>query len=269
MALHDSYARVTPFELTFSDPARAGELAEAVLEEAEARGVPADDPGAFINLGTVGSFLRELRAADAPPEAIHDYGLLVYHAVHFQEAGRPLLLVSTHVARYLTGGSMGDEAPPLPAPAGYVQLPRHLFWVGGGDGGPAEAVDGFFWTLDGRGILRVLLATGLRDDRPGLAAVSVPEAPWADAGSWLDADVRGEGRQDFATTLPGGELEGLYSFTAAGEVLKLAARVFAYVHRHPGAVEDADGTSLSAADRAPGEPAPTSLPYRKVVLQDA
>lgn len=276
MALHDRYARVTPFEITFPDLDGAGELAAAVAEEATARGVRADDPAAFINLGAVGAFLKKLKGPDAQPEAIHDYALLAYHAVRFHEAGRPVLLVSTHVARYLVEGSMGDEAPSLPGAAGYVQLPRNLFWVGGGEAAPAEAVDGFFWAVDGRGLFRALLAKGIRDDRPGLATVAVPEAPWADAGAWLDADVRGSVRDaggtssgagggDFATTLPGGELEALYSFTAAGEVLKLAARLFAYIGRHPGAVEE----PRDAAAATSGEPAPTTLPYRKVVLEDA
>ncbi len=153
-------------------------------------------------------------------------------------AGRPVHLVDVHVARFLVGGPPTAEAVgDPPTPAGYAQLPRHLFWVGGGGGDDAaEPVDGFFWTVSGDGTLHLLLATGIREGRPGLGVVPLPEAPWAEADTWMAASVR-EAGDDFATTLPGGELEGLYSLTAAGEVLKLAARLFAYERAVPEAVE--------------------------------
>ena len=72
----------------------------------------------------------------------------------------------------------------------------------------------------------------------------------------LDTPIRSPG-PDFATTLPGGELEELYSFVAAGEVLKLVARLFARVRADPGT--PVDGPSLT-----PGGPAPSTLPYRRI-----
>jgi len=170
-----------------------------------------------------------------------------------------------------------------PVDAAYVQLPRHLFWVGGGrDEDPAaalaEPVDGFFWTLGAEGLVHVLLATGMRDDRPGLAVVAVPEAPMAEAERWLVTDVRPDG-DDFATTLPGGDLEGLYSFTAAGEVLKLLARLFVYEEAVPHAVQERepDRGGVASEVEVPGEiappppaheaPVPSRLPYKRVVLE--
>lgn len=259
MALHDDHLRLTPFELAFPDPAAMRALVRDVAAEAEGRGTDPGDPGAFVMLAAVGGFLRELRGPDAAPEAIHEYAALVFHAFHFVRAGAPALLLGTHAARYLVEAD-GDDAPPAPpSPAGYVQLPRNLFWVHPSPEAAAEAVDGLFWTVS-EGLLHVLLAVGLHEGRPGLGVVPLPAAPLADAPAWRTAGVRPEG-EDFATTLPGGEMEGLYSLTTAGEVLKLLARLFAYVAGFPEAVVDGPAAAEGAT------PSPSSLPYRKVVLR--
>lgn len=258
MALHDDYLRRTPFELTFPD----GEAASAVLDdiagEAQARGTDPGDPGAFVMLGAVGELLRELRGPDTSGDAIHEYAALVFHAFHLRRAGGAVHLLTTHVARFLVEGSVSGAAPAPPTDAGYVQLPRNLFWVHTSPAGPAEAVDGFFWTVAG-GALHVLLAVGLVEGRPGFGVVPLPQAPLADAAAWLDAAGREEGG-DFTTTLPGGELEGLYSLATAGEVFKLVGRVFAYLARFPEAVVE------GGAGPAGASPAPSGLPYRRVVL---
>lgn len=259
MALHDDYLRRTPFELAFPDAGAARALVADIAREAEERGSDPGDPGAFVMLGTVGEFLRRLRGPDASAEAIHDYAALVFHAFHFLEAGSPVTLLGTHAARYLTGGGVGAAAPVLPSAAGYVQLPRNLFWVHPAPEAAAEAVDGLFWTASG-GVLHVLLAVGLHEGRPGLGVVPLPEAPLADMEAWLTAPSRPEG-EDFATTLPGGEMEGLHSLTTAGEALKLLARIFAYVARFPEALVEGPVPPEGAA------PAPSSLPYRKAVLR--
>jgi len=276
MPLHDAYARRTPFELAFPDREAADAFVRAVTEEAEARGVDPSDRAAFSMLGSVGAAVHGLQGPDAPGVAIRDYAALLFHAFHFVREGRPVHLVDVHVARYLVEGPAPGGTPEPPARAGYVQLPRHLFWVGGEGDEAAEPVDGFFWTLSTDGSIHVLLATGMREGRSGLAVVPLPDAPWAEAGAWMDAHVREVGA-DFATTLPGGELEGLYSFTAAGEVLKLAARLFAYEGAVPEAVEKHapptngrdHGNPVGAESREPGGsegPTPSSLPYRRIVL---
>jgi len=279
MSLHDAYARRTPFELAFPDRAAADDFVAAVEEEAEALGLDASNRAAFSMLTASGDAARRIRGPDAPAEATHDYLALLFHLYHFARHGRPVHLVDVHAARFLVEGPPGDsdaaEVGEPPARAGYAQLPRNLFWVGGGDA-TAEAVDGFFWTLGEDGMLHLLLATGIRDARPGLAVVPLPEVPWAEAGTWLDARVRAEG-EDFRTTLPGGELEGLYSFTAAGEVLKLAARLFAYERAVPEAVEkhlppsnghgDGDGRAEGTERGEEEGPVPSHLPYRRVVLR--
>lgn len=289
MALHDAYLRRTPFELTFPDAETADEFVSSVASAAEAAGVDPADRRDFVTLDAVGSFLRRIRPEGdgrVGPEAAYDYALLLYHAFHFARHGASPLLVSEGTARALVeGGTTTPAGLTLSDPAGYAQLPRNLFWIQPSPDEPAEAVDGFFWCLGEQGLMHVLLAAGIRDDRPGLAVVPVPEAPWAEAAEWLDAPVRSEGR-DFASTLPGGELDELYSFTTAGEVLKLAARLFAHVAAGPAApaVESppSHADAAPAADAAPSDdadpadapgaspmldtsnPTPSSLPYRRI-----
>ena len=266
MTLHDLYARLTPYEIAFQDQDAVEALMVEIKKEAEGRGADPSSPQAFITMGSVGAFVRELQGPDAPPEAIHQYGALVFQAVHFAAADCPLYLLGIHAARYLVEGVPegyhvllgGDPVPPTPA--GYLQLPQHLFWTVGGEADPAESIDGMFWMISGAGLLHVLLVKGLRPDRPGFGTIVVPEAPAAEAGTWLDADVRESGA-DFSSELPGSELDGLYAVEAAGEVLKLLARFFAYVSAVPGALE-----SVDAPVQRGGVPSPSALSHVRVTL---
>lgn len=261
MSLHDAYARRTPFELAFEERSVAEELAGRIEEEASARGADPSDPISFLTLGSVAEFVRRVEGPDTPAEARDSFALLLYHAVHFVRAGYPLYLLTTQAAHYLVEGVPGHDVEPV-AEAGYLQLPQHLFWAE--DGAPAapESVDGIFWTVTPAGSLQTLIASGLRPDRPGFAVLALPQAPLAEAGDWLDAGVRPDG-PDFESALPGGELDRLHAFRAAGEVLKFLARFFAYVRSVPGAVEAGE-----AASEAEG-PAASRLPYHRVVLTDA
>ena len=261
MPLHDLYARVTPFELAFANPGRADALAEAVAEEARLRAVDDSDPFTFVTMGAVGAFLRELQGPDAPPEAVHQYGALAFHAVAFTRAGRPLYLLGAHVARYLVEGAPGAPPEP-PAASGYLQLPQHMFWMGGDGGLPPESIDGVCWTTGERGLLHAMLAIGVRPDRPGLGVVPIPEAPLTDASMWAAASVRGEGEgEDFTSDLPGADLDRLYALKTAGEALKLLARFFSYARAFPGALE------RRAAHAHEGVlPAPSALPFTRVGL---
>lgn len=258
MSLHDAYARVTPFELAFPTREQAEALSAAVAEEASGRGADPGDPHAFVTMGAVGAFVSEIEGPDAPSGAIHRYGALAFHGVHLTRAMCPVFVLSTHVARYLVGGSPGELADP-PTSAGYLQLPQHLFWADGARYAP-ESVDGIFWTASQRGLLHAMLATGMRPDRPGLGVVPLPEAPLAEATTWLRADVRGDG-SDFANSMPGADLDGLYAFETAGEALKLLARFFAYAATAPGAF-----ARYEPAEHAEGGPEPSRLPFTRVTL---
>jgi hypothetical protein len=76
----------------------------------------------------------------------------------------------------------------------------------------------------------------------------------------LDAAVRDSG-EDYASALPGHDLDRLYSVRTAGEVLKLLARFFAYVQAAPAAVERRNGATEEGA-----RPRPSRLPFARVKL---
>lgn len=272
MSLHDDYARLTPFELLFADPADAEALWAAVSEESEGRGADVHDPQAFVTMGTVTDFIRSVEGDEAPSEAILQYGALAFQAMHQARAGTPVYLLSIHAARYLVEGAPpGDPEPPTPA--GYLQLPRHLFWLEDGSEVP-QSVDGVFWKVSvaGRGegaLLHTLLATSVRPDRGGVGVVPLPEAPLADAPAWLAVDVRGDGA-DFGTALPGAEIDRLYAFAAAGEVLKLLARFFAHLRNVPAAASRKEPVDEAGSGVSPGKnaPEPSALPYVRVNLEE-
>lgn len=259
MSLHDAYARTTPFELAFPDAGEVDRLIAELEEEARGRGADPGDPGSFVTMGSVGSFIQRLQGPEAPPEAIHQYAALVYQAAYFRDAGCPLWILGAHAARYLVEGAPGGVPEP-PASSGYLQLPQHLFWVSApGEGAAPESIDGFFWTVSPGGLLHVLAAVGVRPDRPGFGTVPVPEAPIADAAAWLDFDAR-PGGDDFRSALPGAELDGLLAVETSGEILKLLARFFAYLHAVPGAAEQGEAPSGAA------DPPPSELEFRRVAL---
>lgn len=260
MALHDSYARRTPFELAFPDRTRAEALAEDSLEEAGARGVDAHEPQMFATLGSVGAFLSELRGPDAPPEAVHQYAALAFHGVHFVRAGFPLYLVGAAATRRLVAKTPSHEPRP-PSPAGYLQLPQHMIWVEGDEREVPESADGMFWTVTPSGLLHVLLVTGVRPDRPGVGVVPLPSAPLADAERWASTEVRGAGEgTDFASSIPGASLDELYGIRSAGEPLKLLARFFALTGAEPDTLVAHDPPS----DAGPEGPVPSSFPFKRV-----
>jgi len=262
MSLHDEYARVTPYEIAFRERASAETLVADVEEESAGRGADLEAPHAFVTMGAVAAFVRGVEGPDAPPGAIHQYGALAFHGVHFTKSGCPLYLLSTHAARFLVEGSPGGEPTP-PTPAGYLQLPQHLLWSVDGEGAPAS-IDGVFWTSTTGGSLHALLATGLRADGSGLGVVPLPEAPMDAAADWLTIDARGDG-SDFTSTVPGAELDNLYAVQSSGEVLKLLARFFAYAADVPEALEAHPPQSVDDAGSV-ASPQPSALPYVRVVL---
>ena len=263
MPIHDAWARRTPYELAFPSVGWARDAFTAVREEGEARGVDVRDPDLFVLLGSVGRMFQELRPDEGDPERIQPLGLLLFHAYHFWADGEPLLLVGTAAAR-----SLVEERPPEPvepAPpgrAGYVQLPQHLFWMDAEGGGTPESVDGFFWAAPGPGrLVHVLLAAGLRPDRPGFSVVPLPPASLGGAEAW--AVESGDRGTDFLSRLPGAELERLYRLATPAEVLRLVSRLFVRLAE--------DGAEVGGGAPGGGPPEPegagpptTALPYRRL-----
>lgn len=257
MSLHDAYARITPYELAFPDRSVTQDFLARIDAEVSRSGTDPNDPHSFVTMDAVGAFVRGLEGPDAPPAAVHHLGALVYHGVQFTRADHPLYLLSTAAARYLVEGKPDGLPKPI-SPAGYLQLPQHLFWAEASDAAP-QSVDGIFWTVVADRVLHTLIVTGLRPDRPGLDVVPLPEAPLEEAETWLAVDVRREGA-DFANALPGSDIDRLYSFQATGEILKLLARFFAYVGRTPSAL------CSSESAHADDGPAPSGLPFTRVTL---
>ena len=263
MPVHDAYARITPFELLLPTEDFADKRFPEIAEEAEEREADLSDPERFALLSQAGAVIRTIRGPDDDPRLIHQLGILLFHGFHFWKQGLPFFHAETGVMRYLTetGPREGDWAPSLPGASGYVQFPQHLFWVPGQGEEPAESLDGFFWSNPDGENLSVLIAMGIRKDRPGLSVIPLPSLPLASAADWASLQVRPTGK-DFHSSLPGAELESLYSVEAGAEAIKLVMRVFWYLDVFPG--------SLVAGGTAPAEgdgPQPSRLDSRRIVLR--
>lgn len=279
MSRRDTWARLTPYEVGVPGREFADKNFAAIRKEAETRGVDDTDPGAFLLLGEVGRVLKEIQGEERGGEALHQFGAFLFHAYHFHRAGEPILLAETQALRGVVEGRVALDGweGGLPADAGYLQLPRHLVWSHPDPDGAAEDLDGIFWARSRDETLSLMVAMGIRTQRPGLSVVPLPPVPLSDAPGWPRSRVReaGEG-DDFTTTLPGGELDELYSVIRAGEILKLVAGVFSYLERHPEALGAREEAPHPEELTGPGEEAgpeagermagarPTLLPYRRI-----
>lgn len=221
-------ARIKPFELVFG---RSG-LAEAHfprIAEALTHTVGRLDREQFLVLGAVGELMGELAPDSA--EGTAQIGLLTYHAfLHWQQGVQERELDEVALRDLLARERIGEWRFEPPSPAGYLQLPRHLLWVAGTGGQPAEPVDGFFWVAGDPQVdaIDLLLVLGVHEQRPGITVIELSSGPLPENGHWGDMQAREEGA-DFGNVLPGGER--LYGLSTAGEVLKLASRVFRHLQR--------------------------------------
>lgn len=222
--------RLTPYDLAFGRDALDDRLFPPIAEEAAARDLPLHDPERFLFLSSVGRLLQAVGgdASGSAGEELRQHGRLLFHAFHHWRAGRRTLAVDEPALRRLLGEQPEVDAWRLtvPAPAGYLQLPTNLVWAAPAEGTPPEPADGFFWTLlrEGEPALQVLLVLGVRQDRPGFSVIPVTGIPDPEP-HWAGVDAR-PGGTDFETTLPGGELDRLFSIETPAEILKLASLCF-------------------------------------------
>jgi len=172
------------------------------------------DRDAFLLDGAVGRVLRELVPADAPAEAVTQYGALL-NALYLHWAhGSPVRALERAAASALLA------APPARVPAlegpvvAYVQLPERLVWAAPAAGAPHEPMDGVFVLHSQRGS-SALAILGFRPDRQGFTTIE------AEGPAPLLA-ARPDGSRPFATTLPAGERMGFFSVTTAPELMLLA-----------------------------------------------
>lgn len=268
MALHDAWLRVTPYELAIPGRAFVEQHFPAIAEEAEARGVDPSDPDRFVLLASVGAALQEVKGASDDPELIRQHGVMLFHSWHLWRQGEWIVLAPVDRVREVLAASPGQGGwkPRLPVAAGYLQLPQHLVWVRAGEGDTPESLDGFFWSRCAGNTLALLLVAGIQRDRAGFSVVEVPPLPLGDAGEWLRLQGREEG-EDFASTLPGGELSGLYSVETGGEAVKLASRLLRRLEGSESwGQEPASGRQRSPGDEesGPGAPIPSRLPWLPV-----
>jgi hypothetical protein len=276
---HDLFLRRTPYEIALPRELVVEPHFSAIADEVAARGIDPTDPSAFIHLGTVGVALEAIRSGEEDSTALQRFGELLFHGWHLWRSGEPTFLLSTGRARELTGplAPTPGWAPSPPADAGYVQLPRHLFWLGTGEEGPAESIDGFFWVRSVLDTLTLLFAAGVQGNRPGFTVIALPPLPRRDLGRWADAQVR-EAGEDFASALPGVDVEGLLSLTSGGEAVKLAARVLRHLERvgagevvrpegggeAAGAAEASGGAEPGGAEAAGARVPPSGLAWRAI-----
>jgi hypothetical protein len=222
--------RLGPYDLAFGAESMDDRLFPPIEAEAEARGQPLEDPDRFLFLTGVGRLLQAIAGAagGGSGEILRQHGRLLFHAFHFWRAGKVEVALDEAAVRRL----LDDAAPAAdwtlvtPAVAGYLRLPRNLIWAAPEPGERPEPADGFFWAYlpaaDAPRTLYLLMALGLRADRPGFSVVTAAGAP---DPHWADVDAR-PGVTDFTTTIPGGELDRLYSVETTAELLKLASRCF-------------------------------------------
>jgi len=256
MAVHDRFARLTPYELALPDLEGARERFSHLAAGADPGELA--DPGRFLLSPGAARLLEELHG-EAPPHLLAERGLLLFHAFHFWVAGERVYLLEAPLVRRLVEGSGLPPWTCEPAwPAGYLQLPQHLVWTEPGEGGAPESVDGLFWSAPrGTGDISLLVVAGMHPGRGGFSVLPLLPVPLAEGSDWPGMEVR-EAGGDFSSSLPGSELEGLHQVRTAGEVLKLAARAFAWLDTHPGReVRGEEGA---------GPPAPSVLPYRRIEL---
>ena len=141
MAVHDAYARLTPYELLLPSPDFADERFPAIEAEAGARGTDLHNPAAFTVSGPVQGILAELRpdddgpAAVAPEEAApdasalqgpHVHGEVLFFAYHLWRTARPhgppgVTLITQRTLRSLLAGAGADEQG-RPAPRARAKL---------------------------------------------------------------------------------------------------------------------------------------------------
>ncbi len=258
-----SWARLTPYEIGIPGREFADRTFREIRDEAQARGSDLTDPGAFILLGEVGRTIREIQGEERGGGTIHRFGAFLFHCFHFHAAGEALYLLETDVARHVVEHSFEGYRwrGQLPVDAGYLQLPRHLFWAVPEEGDHAEPLDGVFWTRSSKQTLSLLVALGVRAGRPGISLTELPPTTLEDSEAWLTETVRPEG-MDFSTTLPGGQLGGLYSVGTLGEVLKLVGRSFAYLYEVCEALGPEESGPRPRTARE--EPRPSLLPFRRI-----
>lgn len=270
MAVHDAYARVTPYELLFPAPDFPDQRFPAVESEAIARGTDLSNPAAFATCGAVQGILADLRPeGDGPalgeePAQASGHAHILYFAFQLWRTERPTVALLSRA----TLRSLPDADPLVPSwevglegRAGYLQLPQHMVWAEEPGAERPESVDGFFWSATGRDAFHGAAVTGMRPGRPGYGFVPVPPQPLVSLSGWTASHAREDG-PEFAANLPGGEIDGLLGIRTPAEVFKLLAFALERWARHgPATAPDLETSPDEPPAPTGAFPKPTQLPY--------
>jgi hypothetical protein len=178
-------------------------------------GIDPFDRDAFLLDGAVGRVLRDFVPADAPAEAVTEYGALLHALYLHREHGSSVRVLERDAATALLAAPPESAATAEAPHAVYVRLPERLVWAASAPGAPHEPIDGLF-VLRSPGRWRVLAVLGFRPDRHGFTVVT------ADAASPPRPARRSDGSPPFATVLPAGERMGFFSVTTPPELVLLA-----------------------------------------------
>lgn len=265
--------RLTPYEMVFGHAYFEDDRFAAIREEAEAVGAVTSAPGDFVRLVAVTELLQDLLPEGASGVDLERHSQLLFQAYNFWSYGRSLWAYDSALVRSLIAPDLevGEWEFVPPHPAGYLQLPRHLFWSRIEEDAAPEPVDGLFWTIVGEEDparppytrIDTLLILGMRADRTGFSTIAVSRDRLQDpVGHWADGAARPEG-EDFANILPGGELQEWHGLVTEAEALKLTSRLFWYPALHPDAVVESSDPDSSPPTTEHDLP-PSGLPFHRV-----
>jgi hypothetical protein len=250
-------ARLTPYELIL-EPLET-DVFPAIRAEGEQRGSDVHRRDQFLLLGHAGAALGEMVTDDAAPEAMDEYGELLYEGFEFWSYGRRMYAFDEAVTEALTAPDypVGDWILAAP-PACYLQFPYQRLWARVSAEAPYEPLDGCFTVVadteqrvDAGVHVRVQMVLGLRADRPGVSLVSYRddldprrvrtrvERPW-----------RADG-EPYANAIPGGERKGYRTLATTSELEALVVRAFHYLDTHPDRLERVEGHDSEEHTRMP------------------
>jgi hypothetical protein len=189
---------------------------ERIQEALATGGVDAASRDAFLLLGSVGTLLRELMPAEAPAEAVTEYGALLHVLYLHWDAGHPVRALDRVALDRALSDFTPLGRPPAAPTVSYVRLPERIVWAEPTPGAPHEPLDGCFVILSASTI-SVLAILGFRTERGGFttvqASATLPLAP---------PPARPDGTAPFASVLPAGQRAGLVSVASPGELVALA-----------------------------------------------
>jgi hypothetical protein len=263
MAVHDAYARVTPYELAFPSLEWARRTLAEIRDDAAAKGVTLDDPANVLALDATHRAIDTLRARDSDEGDLHSLALLLGHAVHFWGAGEKLVLLTAPKLRSIIETRLSGIAAVTRSThsSGYVQLPHRMVWLSSEEGEAPESVDGFFWSIGADARLSALLVIGMRSNRDGFGVVPLRPMELSHA---LETELR-ESASAEAASLPGAELDSLVTLGTAADAVRLVLGSLLAIASDRSTDRDGAGAP-SADDERPDRPtpAPSALPYRRV-----